>query len=209
MDQPASASPSPIDPKWEQRYQSGDTPWDVGIPSRELTRLLDTQPPAGPRALELGCGTGTNAVFLANRGYEVTAIDGAPLAIRQAEERAERAGVTVRWITADVTALPALPELAAPFDFVFDRGCYHVVRSIHLAGYLETLERVTRPGTRLLLLTGNAHEQRDKGPPGLYEEEIRRELGPLFRFDDLHPFRFDDPAAATGPLGWSCLLTRL
>ncbi len=194
-------------PDWNTRYRDGDTPWDSQIRSRELARVLDEGRIAVGRALELGCGTGTNAVFLAQRGFEVTAIDLSPLALAQASRRATEAGVNVQFVETDVFRLNV--ELP-PFDFIFDRGCYHCVRRVDLPGFLKTVERLTRPGSKWLTLTGNANEKSDPdvGPPRLYEHEIRADLGGLFDFDFIREIRFEDKGGTDGPLGWSCLMTR-
>lgn len=195
-----------VDRDWEDRYREGTTPWDSGLASKELQRVLAEQGISAGRALELGCGTGTNAVFLAQQGFEVTAVDCASLALERARKRAEAAGVSVQWIEADVQNFGAGLE---PFDFVFDRGCYHCCRRVDLPGYLTTLQNVTRPGTRYLSLCGNANEQTEgQGPPRVSEEEIRAELGGLFEIDQLRAFHFEDPGEVEGPLGWSVLMTR-
>ncbi len=75
--------------------------------------------------MELGCGTGTNGVWLAQQGFEVTGVDVAPLAVEQAQQRASDAGVKAQFVVGDVLELP---ELGGPFGFFFDRGCYHAVR---------------------------------------------------------------------------------
>lgn len=205
MPPPLEPSMSGIDPKWNRRYEAADTPWDLRIPSRELTRVQQDGLISGRTAFEMGCGTGTNAVFLAERGFSVMAVDGAPLAIERARQLAAARNVAVEWMVADVCRLP---DLGRTWDFVFDRGCYHCVRLGNLPGYLDSLQRVTHTGSQFLVLTGNAHETREGGPPRLHEHELRADLEPLFRIDDLRPFRFDDPEGPTGPLGWSCLLTR-
>src|SRR5438046_3594526 len=123
---------------WDNRYREGDSPWDTGRPSSELQRLLQEENVRPCRALELGCGTGTNAVWLAQQGYDVTAVDLAPLALERAEVRAKAAGVKVRFVAADVLDPP---DLGGPFPFFFDRGCYHVVRRVDVGRYLQTLER--------------------------------------------------------------------
>ncbi len=193
--------------RWDERYEKGDTPWETGAPSTELQRVLgETAVPPGP-ALELGCGTGASAVWLARQGFDVTAVDISPLAIERARRRAEQAGVGVRFLTADVLRPPE--ELGGPFDFFFDRGCYHVVRREDVAGYLRTLERLTRPGSVGLVLAGNAREPHEPGPPVVSEEEIRAELGSLFDVVRLREFRFDQvEEGGVRFLGWSCLLRR-
>lgn len=193
------------DRDWEQRYRDGETPWDSGLVSRELQRVVRESAIKPCRALELGCGTGTNALFLARRGFDVTAVDCAALALDQARARAAAAGVAVNWIEADVQHFGAELE---PFPFVFDRGCYHCCRRVDLPGWLATLRNVTRPGSIYLSLTGNANEQTEHGPPRLTEAEIRADLGDLFDFEFIREFHFEDAGGVQGPLGWSCLMLR-
>lgn len=190
---------------WDERYQNGETPWDTGVPSRELVRLVESRTVAPGRALELGCGTGTNAVYLAQHGFEVTALDISAVAVRAARLRAESHSVAIEFVLADICTWNPSVE---PFDFVFDRGCYHTVRRDNLPGLLRTLERITRPGSRYLVLAGNAREPATMGPPRVHEHELRAELGDLFRVDSLVEFRFEDPGGSPGPLGWCCLGTR-
>ncbi|MGH7199775.1 MAG: class I SAM-dependent methyltransferase [Planctomycetaceae bacterium] len=192
--------------EWNERYRTGDLPWDSGIRSRELARVLKEDGIELGRAVELGCGTGTNAVFLAEQGFDVTGIDLSPIALEQARRKAEAAGVAVEFLAAD---LCHFEQNLGPFDFVFDRGCYHCARRIGLPGFLDTLERLTRPGTISLVLAGNANEQTEtEGPPRVHEHEIRTELGGLFDVRRVRPFRFEDADGTDGPLGWSCLLVR-
>ncbi len=190
---------------WNGRYLSGSTPWDSGLPSQELRRVIAERATAPCRVLELGCGAGTNAVYLAEQGFDVTAVDCAPLALERGRELAASRGVAVNWIEANVCAFRSD---RAPFDFVFDRGCYHCARRIDLDGFLKTLDAATATGSRYLVLTGNAHEQREPGPPTLHEHEIRNELGQLFEVAQIRAFHFQDAGEVQGPLGWSCLLTR-
>lgn len=192
---------------WDERYKTGgELPWDSGIRSRELARVLKEKGIAPCRAVELGCGTGTNAVFLAEQGFEVTAIDLSPTAIDLARKRAESAGVQVQFFAADLADLKL--DLK-PFDFIFDRGCFHCVRQDNLEGFRETLKKLSQPGTRYLLLTGNANEQNEhEGPPRLHEHEIRADLEDLFEIEFIREMRFEDAGGVDGPLGWTCLMTR-
>jgi SAM-dependent methyltransferase len=192
---------------WERRYREGDSPWDTGRPSSELLRVVAQETIRPGPAIELGCGTGVNAVWLAQQGFTVSAIDISPLAIERARERAARAGVAIRFLTADVLHPPA--ELVGPFQFFFDRGCYHVVRRESAQQYLATLLRITASGSLGLVLAGNACEPHTPGPPVVTEEEIRSELGQGFHTQWLREFRFDPPPGMDfQPLAWSCLLRR-
>ena len=200
--------PEPRD--WNERYATKDTPWDSGKPSVELHRILsEYQIPPGD-ALELGCGTGTNALFLAQRGFRVTAIDISPLAIHQAQERARLVGMSVHFLTAD---LLNVPDLGRRFPFIFDRGVYHCIRETGLDKFLSTLEKVSTPGGLYLLLAGNANEPSppDKGPPRVRADQICSELGGLFDLIQLREFRFDGvviEGQPFSPLGWSALWRR-
>lgn len=189
---------------WNQRYIEGTTPWDSGLPSAELVRVLDQQRPPPGRALELGCGTGTNAVYLARRGFDVTAIDLSEVALEQARRRAAAAHLRITFQAVDLVDW----HPGRTFDLVFDRGCYHCVRRTNPSGYLAALARATHAGSRCLLLVGNANEQTGTGPPRMHEHEIRAELAPLFAVDFIRPFRFEDPGGVPGPLGWSCWIER-
>jgi SAM-dependent methyltransferase len=193
-------------PDWEEHYRAGDTPWDTGLPSSELVRVVAEARIAPCRALELGSGTGTNAVWLAQKDFDVTAADISQLANERARERAQNAGTRVHFILADVLQSPSLD---GPFEFFFDRGCYHVVRRLGVSGYLETLRRELAPRARGLVLAGNAREPQDPGPPVVTADELRSELGQVFNIEQLREFRFDSIGkGGVAFLGWSCLVRK-
>ncbi len=193
---------------WDGSYRGGKRPfWDAGLPSGELRRVVEQGIIRPGPAVDLGCGSGTDAIYLASKGFDVTAIDIAPTALSQAREKANRAGVKVRWLLANVLSLPKLE----PFEFIFDRGCYHEVRFDNAAAYVETVRRLSQPGrTRFLLLAGNPNEVPVQyAPPQVAEEDIRSDFSPLFDFEWLKETRFETSnPAARGPLAWSVMLRR-
>ena len=192
--------------EWNERYRDGNLPWDTGQPSAELQRALSRNAIQPCRALEIGCGTGTNSVWLAQQGFEVTGFDLASLAVEQAQKRASAAGVKAHFVVADVLQLP---DLGGPFAFFFDRGCYHAVRRGAPGQYAPAVARHLAAGARGLILAGNAREPHDPGPPVVTEEQIRDELGLAFQILDLHEFRFDEtPGVPEQFLGWSCLVEK-
>lgn len=207
---PEQRKPTVTPDDWNRRYETGDTPWDSGIVSAELRKLIESDDVAPSTVIELGCGSGTNAVYLAQRGFTVTAVDLSSKALETAEAKARAAGVKLDPVCGDVTKLAAMkPEPSGPFDFVFDRGCYHGVRRQGLlAGYLATLERVTKPGSKILVLAGNTDAGTEEGPPKVRASDITADFESLCRIERLHAFHFDDGHAGLNPLGWSCLLTR-
>jgi SAM-dependent methyltransferase len=191
---------------WNMHYESGQPPWETGQPSSELARVIAEEQIRPCRVIELGCGSGINAVWLAQQGFDVTAVDFNKLAIEKARRRAEEAGANVHFVQADVLEFG---EGYEPFPFFFDRGCYHAVRDPHAEAYVGTLQRVTSPGSLGLILTGNAREPHEPGPPVVSEEQFHAELAPAFEIVRLREFRFDAAdAAEPGYLAWSCLLRR-
>jgi 2-polyprenyl-3-methyl-5-hydroxy-6-metoxy-1,4-benzoquinol methylase len=192
---------------WESRYRGpAPPPWDTGRPSAELLRRLSEFRVRPCRAIELGCGTGSNAVWLARQGFDVTGVDISPSALERATKHAFSEGVNVHFLQADIMHLP---ELGPRFDFFFDRGCYHAVRRVDASGFLNALDRITAPEAMGIVLTGNAKEERKPGPPAISEETIRAELGSKFEIVSLEEFRFDqDEPDGKNPLGWSCVLRK-
>jgi methyl halide transferase len=191
---------------WNDHYRDGSLPWDTGRPSAELEHVVSRHAIPPCRALEIGCGTGTNSVWLAQQGFDVTGVDLAPLAIERAQARAATTGVPAKFLVADVLALPDLGE---PFAFFFDRGCYHAVRRSAPHEYAPAVARQLAPGARGLILAGNAREPHEPGPPVVTEEQIRAELGAAFQIVELHEFRFDEaPGVPVRFLGWSCLVEK-
>jgi SAM-dependent methyltransferase len=203
----------PQDPvNWNERYATKDTPWDSGDASRELQRIVRDGHVKPCRMLEIGCGTGTNAIFLAQQGFDVIALDLSPLAIEQATSKAAKATVNVKFMVGDILRLP---DLGPPFEFVFDRGVYHHLRTADLMGFLVSLQRVSKPGGFYLTLAGNANEVVPEGvkggPPQVQAHDLCKELQPLFNLILLRAFRFDGVVVEgkpMQPLAWSALLRR-
>ena len=192
---------------WDGVYRrKRPAPWDVGRASSKLEAAIKDGTIRPGRAVELGCGTGTNAVRLAQKGFDVTAIDIAPTCLTIARGKARKAGVKVRWLVADVLNLPALGE----FDFIFDRGCYHGVRRVSATGYVKTVGALSKPGTLMLILAGNANEPRHYGPPRVDETDFVKDFAAAWDFVWLKETRLDskDPKAKGGPWAWSVLLRR-
>ncbi len=132
---------------FEFQYRFARPPWDSGVTPPEVVAHVENTPARG-RALDLGCGTGTNSIYLAQRGFAVVGVDFSSKAIATARAKARRANVAVEFRVADVTRLDALRE---PFDFVLDIGCLHAIDAAARPRYAEQLARLTRPGARYIL----------------------------------------------------------
>jgi methyl halide transferase len=186
-------------------YRAGTPPWDTGRANSELVAFVEDGRLKPGTVLELGCGTGANAVYLARRRFEITAVDGSPLALERARLRAEQSSALVRFVLADVFDFG---RSAGRFDFVFDVGFYHFIRQTELSRFLDLLWWVTRPGSYYLTVAGSVGEQAEGGPPQVSEDEIRDELGRLFEICELRPSRLDSPNRAEGYQAWCCLMRR-
>lgn len=185
---------------WDASYQTSDTPWDSGRPSAELRKLLEEMNIRPCRALELGCGTGTNALFLAQQGFDVTGVDLSPTAIETACRRAQQENLPVQFEQRD---LLTWREPAIRWEFLFDRGCYHCLREPTPTPFLDLAERLLAPGGWYISLIGRPDPEEAGGPPRVTEDEIRWELGERFQIVQLRPFRFEDAGGVPGPAGWS------
>ena len=135
----------------------GRPPWDSGVSPPELFEYIRTQP-AG-RGIDLGCGTGTNAIALAKAGWQVTAVDFARLAVQKARAKARAAGVQIKFVVGDITGLRSI---GAPYDLGLDVGCFHAVHD--RAAYLDRLTALLRPGGCWLLYGFHKPSPRTTGP---------------------------------------------
>jgi SAM-dependent methyltransferase len=147
---------------WNERYASGEPlPWDTGTPDPLLVEMVESRAIAPGRTLEVGCGTGTNAIFLAERGFEVLGVDISPLAAEKAREKAQG---RCRFETIDflATAPPG-----GPFHFVFDRGCFHVFDGDHerVRFAQRVAAQLVEGGAWLSLIGSTEGPPRDTGPP--------------------------------------------
>jgi len=129
---------------WNRRYETTPS-WELGTADPVLVRTLDHRGVAGPgRALDVGCGTGDNAIELARRGFEVTAIDLAERPLVQAREKAHAAGLPVGLRRADITRF----DDQAPFDLIVDRGLLMSLFGERTRrSYASALTRLTADGS--------------------------------------------------------------
>ncbi|MGW0333090.1 class I SAM-dependent methyltransferase [Streptomyces sp. NPDC003011] len=139
---------------WDGFYadRARAVPFFAAKPDENLVSYLDRGLVTAGRALDLGCGPGRNALWLAARGFEVDAVDLSPTAVQWARERAREAGAeaTVRFHRGDAFALTAT-VLAGPYDLVYDSGCFHHLPPHRRISYLALLDRVLAPGGHFAL----------------------------------------------------------
>lgn len=193
--------------EWDDRYQAGDTPWDVGTPDRHLTGFVEARQPGRARALEAGCGTGTNALWLAGRGYRVTAVDLSALALERARAKAPP-GAPCTFERLDFLA--ETPP-GGPFDLVFDRGCFHVFdEPADRRRFAERVAALLAPGGLWLSLIGSTEgPERQEGPPRRSARDVAEAVEPALELVELRRISLHGPGAAPqAPLAWFSLARR-
>lgn len=134
---------------FRKAYESGQHGWPELEPTPHVERWVRRLGPGrGRAALDLGCGEGRHTILLARGGYDVTALDLEPLALRKARARVREAGVPARLVAGDALDLRFRE---AAFDLVLDYGCFHHVVTRDWARYRRGIARVLRSGGHLLL----------------------------------------------------------
>lgn len=184
---------------WNERYLTGDLPWDSGSPDAHLVAHVESTTARG-RALDIGCGTGTNAIWLARQGYDVLGIDVAPEAVAQARAKL-REPLRCRFEVVDFLNAELSEE---PFDFVFDRGCFHVFHeAADRARFAARVAEVLAPGGAWLSLIGSTEgPPRDEGPPRRTLRDVADAIEPSLAIVEVRAVPFhDEPERAAG---WLC-----
>jgi cyclopropane fatty-acyl-phospholipid synthase-like methyltransferase len=121
-------------------------PWDTGVSPPELMEHIHSHPPG--KALDMGCGTGTNVITLAQHGWRATGADFARRAIQIARKKARQANVEATFKVGDVTNIEESPE---GFNLILDMGCYHSLNPKDRQAYRKKLIRLlAQQGTYLL-----------------------------------------------------------
>ncbi len=122
-------------------FYLGKPPWDTGVTPPEVLDFLESSQPG--RAMDLGCGTGTNLLTMAERGWDVAGIDLAWLSIWRSRRKLREAGFVGHVINGNVTGDY---HFEAPFDFVLDMGCYHGLTQTERHIYHKKLTKRLKPG---------------------------------------------------------------
>jgi len=117
-----------------------EIPWNIEAPPEALVELIQSGKVQPCKALDLGCGAGNHAIYLASLGFDVTGIDISPAAIKIAQEQAEKKGVKCNFLTADV--LGELEEVTQTFGFAYDWELLHHIFPDRRKRYLENVYRL-------------------------------------------------------------------
>ena len=161
---------------WEQRYQSGDMPWEKGAPSPGLVDFLAAHPELSRGTVCVpGCGTGHDARAWAAAGWAVTGLDLAPSAVRLSRERTAAANLDAKFAQLDFLA--GVPP--ASFDWIFEHTLFCAINPADRDRYVAAVERWLRPGGQYLTVSYLIPDT--EGPPfGTTRDEQLARFSPRF-----------------------------
>jgi cyclopropane fatty-acyl-phospholipid synthase-like methyltransferase len=172
------------------RYLFGRPPWDSGVSPPELFAFIERNPPG--RAIDLGCGTGTNVLTLIQYGWEVIGVDFSPLAIRRARRKLAQSGHEAELRIQDVTNLSGIEP---PFDLAFDIGCFHGLAPDDRPRYISQVTRLVGAGGTYMLYTFLKGGRSERG--GLLDErELTALMEDAFKLVTLERGFFNDQPSA-------------
>lgn len=201
-------APIPDRKTFEDIY-AGQPPWDIGRPQQTFVDIAER---VSGSVLDVGCGTGENALFFAGRGHKVTGIDFLAEPIRRARQKAAERGLRANFLEMDALELKSLPEV---FDSAIDSGLFHVFSDDDRNRYVEGLASVLKPGGRLFLLCFSNEEPGDQGPRRVTRGELEAAFASGWEIESIEPSRFEVRSDADhlgfspgGPKAWLVVARR-
>lgn len=183
--------------------ERGGAPWEIGRPQAAFVSLTQSQQIRGP-ILDVGCGTGENALYLAGLGFDVTGVDSARAAIETARDKAR-----VRQVRANFRAVDALDLacLGTTFETVIDSGLFHVFTDDERLRFLPSLAAVLRSGGTYFMLCFSDQETRE-GPRRISQAEIHATFRTGWTINYIQPATFETTIHDGGAKAWLASITR-
>ena len=190
-------------PSWNESYASGQLPWDTGQPEPLLVEFVTSGGVTPAPTLEIGAGTGTNSIWLAEHGFDVLGVDVSPLAVERARAKMEGRALRCRFAAFDFLTAP---PPGGPFQFVFDRGCFHVFdEPDERERCAAQVAAALTPGGLWLSLIGSTEgPPREFGPPRRSAREVALAFEPVLEIIELRAAEF----RGHGAPAWFCLSRR-
>jgi SAM-dependent methyltransferase len=194
--------------RFESAY-AGQPPWEIGRPQKAL---LDVADRISGSILDVGCGTGENALYFAARGHQVTGVDFLAEPISRAKRKSAERGVSVTFLVMDALELKQLPQR---FDSAIDSGLFHVFSDEDRLRYVEGLATILKPGGRLFLICFSDAEPPGKGPRRVTKQELLDSFASGWTIESIEPSRYevrpdlmDYDFSEGGPRAWFVVARR-
>lgn len=189
---------------FEKAYH-GTPPWDIGRAQREFIQLEESGDIHGS-ILDVGCGKGDNALFLADRGHEILGVDSVPSVIETARERAATRGLAAEFLVRDSLQLA---EIGRTFDTVIDSGFFHTLTDRDRPVYVKNLRSVLIPGGSYFMLAFSELEPGVYGPRRVTQHEIREAFSSGWRINWIRSAVFESRTRPEGSRAWLSSITRI
>ncbi len=170
-------------------------PWNIEAPPDALIELVKSEKVKPCKTIDLGCGAGNYAIYLASIGFDVTGVDISPTAIKLAKENAKKKGVKSKFLVADV--LGNLNEVTETFDFAYDWELLHHIFPEERKKYVENVHKILNPRGKYLSVCFNEKDPQFGGSEKYVEtrigtilylssvEELRDLFEPYFNIKEL------------------------
>ena len=187
-------------------YAEGIPPWQIDRPQPEVLQLIEQGKFESP-VLDLGCGTGDNAIALARHGLVVKGLDAVPEALERARKKMEQAGLkqSPEFILGDALRLA---ESGLKARMVLDCALFHTFSDEERKDYIRGLEAVLSKGGRLHILSFSELETRQPGPRRLSLSEITGSFGTGWKLEDSVRCRYWDRVRPDGAHAWRVTFVR-
>ena len=182
----------------------GVPPWDIGRAQPEVVRIADAGGFTGP-VIDVGCGTGENALELSSRGFEVVGVDAAPRAIEQARAKALDRGSSVEFLVADAFSLGALGRR---FRTALDCGVFHVFDDDERPAYVASLASALEPASTIHLLCFSDRQPGVAGPRRVTQQELRDAFADGWDIDEIFATTFATNLPEGEAQAWRATITR-
>ena len=196
--------------RFEGYYATPRAPWDIGRPQRAFIEAAEA---IRGRVIDIGCGTGDLALWLAEQARTVTGVDFLEKPLEAARQKAAERGLSVNFLQMDAVAVGELPER---FDAATDCGLFHTFDDAGRSAYVGSLARLLEPGSRVFLLCFADAEPGEHGPRRVSERELREAFANGWQVETIEPARFEVvpgiPGAEFGPGGaqaWFTVVRRV
>jgi ubiquinone/menaquinone biosynthesis C-methylase UbiE len=187
-----------------QAVYAGVPPWEIGGPQPVFVRLEEAGEITGT-VLDVGCGTGENALYLASRGHEVWGIDYVPAAIEKARAKARERGLGVTFVEGNALNLG---KLGRSFDTIIDCGLFHSLSDGERPRLVRTLAAVLTFEGRYFMLCFSERELREGGPRRVTQAEIRAAFREGWTINYIVGARFESRIHPGGAQAWLSSITR-
>jgi methyl halide transferase len=195
--------------QFDAHYRAKTTPWDLGRPDFNLIDAVTKAPIKSCIALDIGCGSGHNSIWLAQQGFLVTGVDVSETALQTARENASKANLKCTFLSLSFLE-HEVP--GAPFGFAFDRGCWHLLDSKERERFAERVSYYLEEGGLWLSIIGSADGPRRgpgplASPPRHSANDITVAVERFFEILMLSASHFDSNSPKP-PRAWACLMKK-